>query len=521
MGFFSALKRSKAVPIDIRRSSGKDLILFVHGLSGSTAGTWQSMLKVLSSAPNLSDYSFDCYAYPTQLLRWAFGPRMPGIQEISQGLRTFIATQHADKSRIFLVGHSLGGLVARQLVLDEIKDATTSRISGIVLYATPNNGAALANIGKLGSWGHRHLHQISKESDLLSLLNQDWIRLRVEERLRVLYVVGGSDAVVEPTSACLQLGASNVATIIEHGHRTIIEPSDSADTRFKVLQDFVLWQAPGLRVINEPKIETASQGDVLFDVYSLHVEQYYLRRKVDEVLASTAKNSHIWLSGSSGVGKTAAIRRLADQAGWKIFHVMLDGYVGAGVQKLMIAICNELHERAGLQPITEGARLELPDLLANFRKVLRLLALHGPIAIVIEEIPLPPGEEYSKLLSAVAHLANASETVGACARVIWLFSSINDPRKSLPADSVKFQERVQLVACDLWEKSEILSLIELIDRELKVGLSAEDRQLLAVCARGNPRFIKMVFRRRRTQVVSATSLAQIIKFVEADFPSNG
>lgn len=471
------------------------------------------MLRVLSADRDLGDYSYDCYAYPTRLFRFPFGPRMPGIQEISRGLRTFIETSHAQKDRITLVGHSMGGVVARQFIVDELKKQRAARIAGVVLYASPNSGAALAGLGRLSSWRHRQFRQLSRDSDLLDSLNSDWIGLAVERQVKTLYVVGGADSVVDPSSASGQPGAENVAILIEDTHRTIVDPADDADISFQVLKKFIALQmrVPG----GGPAVRNPSQGsDVLFDVYSPAVAPFYVEREEDGLIGTAARCSHVWVSGPSGLGKTAALRRLVDRPGWQIQHITLGSYLGLDALALIRAICNELHERAGCAGAGPEEHSKLPQLLGHFRRILRHLSGSGPVAIVVEEIPLSSGEDYSRLLGVIAHLATASETDGTPARVLWLFSSIRDPRLSLPPDPAKFLERVQLVNFQRWSDVDILRLTQLIDGELGLDLSAADRRLIVARANGSPRFVKMVFRARRNEAGSRRSLPELIADVE-------
>jgi hypothetical protein len=499
------------------RESGDHLILFVHGIGGSVSGTWREMLSVLKADVELDHCSFDCFAYPTRLIRLPFGPRMPGIQQIARGLGTHISANHAKKRRITLVGHSLGGLIARQHILELIKEDACGAITDLILYASPNTGAALAGIGAVASWRHRHLKQLARESDLLALLNRDWKRLKIEERIRTLYVVGGADSVVDGESSDWQVGASKVATLIEHGHLTIKEPASVSDIRYKVLKDFVLDIGAGEDRLDEPRIQPTSQaGDVLFDVYTPAAERYYVTRLEDDSLIEAARNANLWVSGASGVGKTAALRRLAEQSQWHLHHVSLGGCIGLDALNLVREMCNEIGERAGVDRLPSSETPLLHELLAHFRKSIGRLAQTRVVGLIVEEIPLAGGSEYTNLLSAFSHLVTASETGGLPNRIVWLFASINNPRPSLPPASAKFLERVQLLRFANWSDADIERLTNLIDTTLGCGMGIEEKLALIHAADGNPRFIKMVFRRRRNELGARQPLDQLISSVRAD-----
>jgi predicted alpha/beta hydrolase family esterase len=88
------------------------------------------------------------FSYPTMLVRLIpfFSRKMPTIQELAAALRTDINNRYADFGSVVLVCHSLGGLIARKYLLDEVKAKRELRVNGLVLFAVPNNGEDLAHI---------------------------------------------------------------------------------------------------------------------------------------------------------------------------------------------------------------------------------------------------------------------------------------------------------------------------------------------------------------------------------------
>ena len=508
---------SPQLPSLVSREHGKKIVLFVHGLSGSANGTWGDMLNAFSSDLELVDYAYACYSYPTSLLRIPFTKRMGGIQEIASGLRTHIETHFEDKTGIILVGHSLGGVVARQYILDEIKSQRTGRIRGVALFATPHTGAALASIGNSLSKSHRHLAQLCHGSDILDIINSDWVKLKIEDQVSALYIVGGGDAVVPRDSAAPYLGADNVRTLIQHGHIDIVKPKDSHDTRFMLLRGFILKTMPleNFSPTNKDSL-SKTNGDVLFDFYTASVESFYIKRVADTVLLNATKSAHAWVSGPPGLGKTASLKRLVDISGWQLHHVILDSYKGLGAYELIREVCNILCEHAKIEPNSISRTINREDLFACFRRALSRLSKEGPIAILVEEIPLPCGEEYTAFLDLVYQLTLSSENTGSSGSAIWLFSSIRSPRSDVRPGSPKFWERIQVLELNMWEREDLESLIDLISRELKITLSLDDREQLLVRSKGSPRFVKMLFRRKRNEVASNISFNELLASVEID-----
>lgn len=86
----------------------KDVILFVHGLSGSADGTWSKMIELFLRDELFTRYEIATYEYPTSKFRLPWTKKMPGIPELAEGLASYLDTYHSKRENIILVGHSMG-----------------------------------------------------------------------------------------------------------------------------------------------------------------------------------------------------------------------------------------------------------------------------------------------------------------------------------------------------------------------------------------------------------------------------
>lgn len=497
----------------VYRDTGDHVVLFVHGLNGSSLSTWHHMLSVFESDSEVDGYALGCYTYPTSLLRLPFGERMAGIRQIASGLRTHIDTYYSEKKSIILVGHSLGGVIARQYIIEEKKGGRAPKVCGVVFFATPHTGAALANIGRHFSSSHRHLAQLCKGSDILQIINSDWAAMKIEGDIKALYIVGGTDAVVSEESAAPYVGTDNVHTIIGHGHTQIIEPSNNEDLRYKLLKRFVQNLIP---LENSERNDVIRKGDVLFDVYILPNEPFYIERNFDKLLQQTTTSSNVWVFGPPGIGKTTSLKRLADKSEWGLVHIMLDPYKGLSAFELMREVANVLCERANIEKDGIPKNIENGDLFKYFRCACGILSEKKPLAILIEEIPLPAGEEYADFMDIAYHLFKSPDIDCGKNRIIWLFSSLRDPRPDIPINSPKFYERMQLLKLPHWDKSEALKLINMICIQLKLNFSPSDVNMIINQSKGSPRVVKMFFRRLRNSSSGRMTLQELLSSVETD-----
>lgn len=511
-GFFRPEKKD-VVPI-LRRSDSKQVILFVHGLSGSASGTWGTMIKVLMESSDLNHIAYDCYAYPTSLLRIPGTRKMSGVQEISNGLHSFIDAKYLEKE-IIIVAHSLGGIVSRHFIIEAVKESRPHQVVGLLLYASPLNGAGLANVAKTFSFGHAHLKQLCKNTDFLDTLNQDWIKLKVEPSLKVLNLIAGGDGVVSRASAAPYIGADNVRTLIEFGHINVTKPENVEDLRFVVLKNFV----KNFCAIELPLGRDVPEGDILFDAYTKVAEPFYLPRSADESLLNAIKSSHVWVSGPPGVGKTASLRRLIELSKWRFYHVTLDSFENPSALTLMREVCRILLERNEISCDSLSGVESLEALISFLRPHITSLVSTSSVAVLIEEIPLSAGAEYTKFLDIAYQLITLAETANAEGRLIWMFSSLRCPKVDVSPKRTKIHDKIQFVDFQLWSAEEIMKLSSMIATALSHSLQDHEFDVIISKSKGSPRFVKAFFRKARIEASSDKGIIELLESVEEELKS--
>jgi predicted alpha/beta hydrolase family esterase len=511
---FNKLFGSAKVTTPGSRMSGEALIIFVHGLGGSADGTWGEMLALLHKDSRLSHISYDCYVYPTSLFRIAMGGPRPGIRELADGLKTHLSVHHAAKKRVYLVGHSLGGLVVRRHILDTVQSSDPTKIVGALLYAVPNAGAQLATLASTLSWSHRQTIQLQPDSDMLDGLNRDWVSAAADQKANVTYVVGGADRIVSRSSGAWSQHAK-IQTIIGAGHREIVKPKSSDDLAYKILYDLMANEV--VQQDNaKPSTFTSSKrdSDPLFDIYTPDAEPYYLCRANDAIIEQATVSTHLWVHGKSGVGKTAALKRLACQSNWRLEHFLLSGHVSTAPAALLSAIITDLYERFQHPEITVSTTSDV-EIQAHLKKIYNMVPQGVVLAILVEEIPVVDADQYQALLRHL-YLAIFAAEAQSSASVIWLFSSIIDPNQYITSDLRHFRERVQLVRFTLWERNEIDQLLRKIKRFKKFKISSEEAQELIDGASGSPRVLKLVLRHRFNETGAKLPIKEVLRSIKND-----
>jgi pimeloyl-ACP methyl ester carboxylesterase len=235
---------SEVVRINARERRGKNLVLFVHGLGGESKATWGKFPEFLrQDAPIARKYTIASFSFPTTMFL-PLARKAPKIQVLASALKTQINHRFGAYDDITLVCHSLGGVIAREYILEEIKDENSLRVSGLVLFAVPNTGATLASVGKFVFITNWKLRQLSKESDFLDGLNKDWLREKACDKIRLSFIDGMRDSVVDRQSALLYMGNKDIATI-NRGHRDIVKPARADDDAVIIVKNFLLTKPEG------------------------------------------------------------------------------------------------------------------------------------------------------------------------------------------------------------------------------------------------------------------------------------
>ncbi|MEG3093396.1 alpha/beta fold hydrolase [Sphingomonas sp. PB1R3] len=489
-------------------ASSANSIVFIHGLSGSAKSTWAAMERQFAADPRFDGYNLDYYQYPTRLIRLPFTPPLPMLADLAHGLRTLIDERHASSS-VSIVAHSLGGLIARQYIVDVLKSNRDLLVDNLVLIAVPNTGASLANVASLLSFPHFQLKTLAKDSEGLRRLNIDWLGCAADTKLSIKYILGGSDRVVPHHSGSPYKGIDAASLLIEADHRSIVSPVDINDIRYLAVSNFLISGTKS-NSTRQGSLKQANPllGDPLFDIYTPAHEQFYYSRDFDSVLADVLISSHVWVTGRSGCGKSASLRRAVSLSGWRLIHINLATHEAAGADDMVEALTEEL-----LNIRDGGQSMEIAIGAANRLRRLKLAievqATDEVVGIVVEEIPLPPAE-LSKFLKHIATvvelLGSESERPQQARLLLSSIHAIDDPSNSI---SSKAREMVQLIPVSPWTTTQMLGLGTVIRAASDNVISDEALERIVTAADGSPRMMKAVFRKFRNGIATPADVDSV------------
>jgi pimeloyl-ACP methyl ester carboxylesterase len=181
---------------DRGRLSAQRAVIFVHGL-WATGPVFEPMRRAVEARAGLPGLPFTYSSVST-------------FERVTTRFARFVDTHVPKACRVSIVGHSLGGLIARWYVQEQ---GGSDRVDRLVLLATPSAGTARAVT--LPGALHRALRP---DSPVLRRLGDSQARARgIPHRL----IVAGGDWLVRPPGSAASLGPGSRCDEVTGG-----EPGD-------------------------------------------------------------------------------------------------------------------------------------------------------------------------------------------------------------------------------------------------------------------------------------------------------
>ena len=221
-------------PFWVNRSSpnAKVAVVFVHGIFGDTVGTWtnektrKAFFELLSKHEKLKA--------PIDVFAFGFTSKMFGagsldvreaVNKLSQQIELNEITSY---KRVVFVAHSMGGLIVLRYLISHQDQLSTGQFPLLVLLATPQEGAQIAEIANKVAKNPALLEMFpSNRNAFLQGLSDDWKTLKGKKRP---YVACGYEKlktngvmIVEQPSATRFCDDASPA-IEEADHITIAKP---------------------------------------------------------------------------------------------------------------------------------------------------------------------------------------------------------------------------------------------------------------------------------------------------------
>jgi pimeloyl-ACP methyl ester carboxylesterase len=223
----------------------RTLILLIHGLGGSRYDYWGEMPTFLYSDFPAADLGL--YSYDTALKRIRLWWKSLNLEDEARVLAN-VLRQLVDYSSVVLIGHSMGGLLAKGAIahLVQVNDRKTlRRLTALVLLASPQAGSL-----RVPSWFrifspdarslYPHNTYIQRTDHLLRTRINPNAAARPDKPFNVptWAVVAANDFWVDPMSAGLGLPDAQ-QRFVRGDHGTIIRPAHREAGSYQFIRDCI------------------------------------------------------------------------------------------------------------------------------------------------------------------------------------------------------------------------------------------------------------------------------------------
>ncbi|HDL7194901.1 TPA: ABC-three component system protein [Yersinia enterocolitica] len=235
-------------------------VVFVHGFTGGS-NTWkhpsgESFKELLQKeVPDVDYYEFEYFTKISDLfsksivlkhvkelinrlplfsLNTKISKNKP-IEKISNLLDSYLRVEKKEYSKIILIGHSMGGIISKNIILERLDDHDSSKIIGYVSIAVPHKGSINSLVLAPFNVNSKELVPLSESNEKI---NTEWTH-RKNELPQSLYIIAGSDEFVPESSSIPYKLSRKYLAYVEHDHTSVCKPESIQDPTFIAVKNFI------------------------------------------------------------------------------------------------------------------------------------------------------------------------------------------------------------------------------------------------------------------------------------------
>lgn len=251
----------------VKQSGCKYLIIFVHGFTSGDE-TWvndygRSYHEYLMEDPYIeSKFDFAYLSYYSKITDFdkirslknavimLFKKKVEkvetnvSISELSEFAFSSINIFCEKYEKIVVIAHSMGGLVMKSVILDELQKSDIPKIDLFLSFAVPHKGSDWATFGKM-LFSNKQIIDLAPMSPSLNKLNDMWIQKR-DVLPETIYFRGLHDKQVEKDSAIAFSADTREVITSNDDHFSITKPKSVDNLVFqatkKYIRDFLTKQ---------------------------------------------------------------------------------------------------------------------------------------------------------------------------------------------------------------------------------------------------------------------------------------
>lgn len=207
-------------------------------------------------------------------------------------------------------------------------------------------------------------------------------------------------------------------------------------------------------------IITETINKVLFINYDNSCEPFYIQREHDNIFCKNLKYRHIWVSGNSGLGKTAMIKRNLIFYNHDCHYCYLGSITNVDIESLLNSLLSDLKETFSEQ--LENKSYQVSDKIVEISKTLYHIFNNKTVIIYIDEVPISEDLIFTQFVLKINALVEHYQRLcGSDKNLHIVVSTIYNPKKfctNLP----KANQYFNFITIESWSDKELGDLLNVI-----------------------------------------------------------
>jgi hypothetical protein len=261
----------------------KIAVVFIHGLKGNS-DTWvndsgESFQKLLQNnndeiAEYCDFYEYNYFSKITEFMNgfvakqsFNFLQKLPilksfksvsktkkvrknkTIAHLSSGLESELRARFSEHEEIILIGHSMGGLVAKNLILSQLKTNNLRNIKTYISIATPHHGSLQALFLQFSS--NKHIAELQPLNEQTMFIEKEWGKNKNKLPLSRYLVALDDEAVLPHCAVPNDAQDVDIYELNNEDHTSICKPKDINSISFVLVDEVIRDRLSGMLLKNK------------------------------------------------------------------------------------------------------------------------------------------------------------------------------------------------------------------------------------------------------------------------------
>lgn len=322
--------------VETGKKKKKNLVVFVHGLTGDGM-TWvndkgQSFADLLLQNGQIKKkFDFSHFLYFSKFyslrnvksIRNFFSRNNKAaeinldVEQITNLFLTELQLKAGSYETITLIGHSLGGLIAKSLILKVLEENLQIKIVKFISLAVPHDGALLSLIAQHLT-PNAHIKDLKPLGETVNTLNDKWLKADYESLPETLYFIGSYDTIVSKNSAIAYETKKQEALYFEADHITISKPASSNSSIYLGVE------AALLKTMDKQAVEESLTLKELENDEQFNDENFVLKLIIADVHHKTIKTAKNFFYNAEFFRKVVTSKKILTESEFQQLYNLIE-----------------------------------------------------------------------------------------------------------------------------------------------------------------------------------------------------